>query len=108
VAYGSPLEKVLEILNKAAAEHSEVIPDPKPDSIFEGFGTSSIDFKLRFWVHSIDERLRIRTEVAVIIDRLFREEDIVIAFPQQDLHLRSIDSDLQDLFGKNSSKTKTD
>ena len=108
VAYGSPLEKVLEILNKAAAEHSEVIPDPKPNSIFEGFGTSSIDFKLRFWVHSIDERLRIRTEVAVIIDRLFREEDIVIAFPQQDLHLRSIDSDLQDLFGKSSSKTKTD
>jgi small-conductance mechanosensitive channel len=108
VAYGSPLEKVLEILNKAAAEHSEVIPYPKPDSIFEGFGTSSIDFKLRFWVNSIDERLRIRTEVAVIIDRLFREEDIVIAFPQQDLHLRSIDSDLQDLFRKNSSKTKTD
>jgi small-conductance mechanosensitive channel len=108
VAYGSPLEKVLEILNKAAVEHSEVIPYPKPDSIFEGFGTSSIDFKLRFWVNSIDERLRIRTEVAVIIDRLFREEDIVIAFPQQDLHLRSIDSDLQDLFRKNSSKTKTD
>ena len=108
VAYGSPLEKVLEILNEAAAEHSEVLTYPKPDPVFEGFGTSSIDFKLRFWVHSIDQRLRIRTEVAVIIDRLFREADIVIAFPQQDLHLRSIDSDLHKLFGAKVSKEKSD
>jgi len=108
VAYGSPLEKVLEILIKAATEHPEVLTYPKPDSIFEGFGTSSIDFKLRFWVSTIEERLRVRTEVAVIIDRLFREEDIVIAFPQQDLHLRSIDSDLQKLFGAKASKKKSD
>jgi len=106
VVYGSPLEKVLEILNKAAKEHPEVLSNPAPNSIFEGFGNSSIDFKLRFWVRTIDERLRIRTEVAVIIDRLFREEDIEIAFPQLDLHLRSIDSDLQTLWGKESPKTR--
>jgi small-conductance mechanosensitive channel len=95
VAYGSPLEKVLEILNRAAREHNDVLSYPEPTSIFEGFGNSSIDFKLRFWVHTVDDRMRVRTEVAVIIDRLFREEDITIPFPQQDLHLRSIDSNLQ-------------
>ena len=106
VIYGSPLEKVLEILNKAAKEHTEVLLNPAPNSIFEGFGNSSIDFKLRFWVRNIEERLRIRTEVALIIDRLFREEDIVIAFPQLDLHLRSIDSDVQTLWGEKSSKIR--
>jgi small-conductance mechanosensitive channel len=108
VAYGSPLEKVLGILNKAAKEHPEVLPEPQPNSIFEGFGNSSIDFQLRFWVSTVEERLRIRTEVAVIIDRLFREEDIVIAFPQLDLHLRSIDSDLQPLCGTKSPEIHTD
>jgi small-conductance mechanosensitive channel len=108
VAYGSPLEKVLEILNKAAKEHSEVLSNPAPNSIFEGFGNSSIDFKLRFWVRTIDERLRVRTEVAVIIDRLFREEGIEIAFPQLDLHLRSIDSDLQTLWSEKFLKTRGD
>ena len=108
VEYGSPLEKVLEILNRAAKDHPEVLPDPQPNSIFEGFGTSSIDFQLRFWVKSIDDRLRIRTDVAVIVDRLFREENVVIAFPQLDLHLRSIDSDLQSLCGTNSPTIDSD
>ncbi len=99
VAYGSPLEKVLGILNRAAKEHPDVLTYPEPSSIFEGFGNSSIDFTLRFWIHTIDDRVTVRTEVAVILDRLFREEGITIPFPQQDLHLRSIDSNVQTLFG---------
>jgi len=108
VAYGSPLEKVLEILNRAAREHTEVLSYPEPNSIFEGFGNSSIDFQLRFWVRSIDERLRIRTEVAVTIDRLFREEKIVIAFPQLDVHLHDTDKEQQAVWGENSLKTKSE
>ena len=99
VAYGSPLEKVLGILNKAAREHPEVLNFPEPNSIFVGFGSSSIDFILRFWVQKIDDRLQTRTEVAVIIDRLFREEGITIPFPQQDFHIRSMDPEVQKLFG---------
>jgi len=106
VAYGSPLEKVLEILNRAATEHPEVLSHPTPNSIFEGFGSSSIDFQLRFWVRSIEDRLTIRTEVAVIIDHLFREENIVIAFPQLDVHLHSTDRDLQALGDEKSQKNK--
>ena len=108
VAYGSSLEKVLDILNKAAKEHDDVISYPEPNTIFEGFGNSSIDFKLRFWVHTIDDRMKVRSEVAVIVDRLFREEGVTIPFPQQDLHLRSVDSNLQTLFGKKSPRTNAD
>ncbi|MDX2480489.1 MAG: mechanosensitive ion channel [Desulfuromusa sp.] len=102
VAYGSPLEKVMNILERAAQEHEEVLSYPDLSIIFDGFGASSIDFNLRFWVKSIDDRVRIRTDVAIIIDRLFREEGISIPFPQQDLHLRSIEPNLQTLFGKKS------
>lgn len=108
VAYGSPLEKVLEILNRAACEHPDVFSYPEPNSVFEAFGNSSIDFKLRFWIQSIDDRMRIRSEVAVIIDRLFREEGIQIPFPQQDLHLRSIDGNLKPFFRTNDSRGQTD
>ncbi len=106
VAYGSPLEKVLGVLNKAAKEHPDVLTYPEVNTIFECFGNSSIDFKLRFWVHSIDDRMKIRSEVAVIVDRMFRDEGIVIPFPQQDLHLRSIDSNLQAQFGVQSPQAQ--
>ncbi len=108
VAYGSPLEKVLGILNKAAKEHPDVLTYPEPNTIFECFGNSSIDFTLRFWVHSIDDRMKIRSEVAVIVDRLFREEDITIPFPQQDLHLRSIERGLQSMFEAQPPQAKSE
>jgi small-conductance mechanosensitive channel len=99
VAYGSPLEKVLEILTRAAKENPDVLSYPPPNSIFTGFGNSSIDFELRVWIQTIDDRLKVYSELGVQIDRLFREEGIEIPFPQRDLHLRSIDSNLQTLFG---------
>jgi len=108
VSYGSSLEQVLGILNRAAREHPDVLEHPGPDTVFEGFGNSSIDFKLRFWVQSIDDRMRIRTGVAMIIDRLFREVGITIPFPQQDLHLKSINSKLQPLFGAEALQTRTE
>ena len=108
VAYGSPLEKVLGVLNRAAREHPDVLTYPEVTTIFESFGNSSIDFTLRFWVHTIDDRMKVRSEVAVIVDRLFREENITIPFPQQDLHLRSIDKDLQPMFGGQPPQAKSE
>ncbi|MEN8686050.1 MAG: mechanosensitive ion channel domain-containing protein [Desulfuromonadales bacterium] len=108
VAYGSPLDKVLEILARAAKENPDVLSYPAPSPIFIGFGNSSIDFELRVWITTIDDRLKIRSELGVIIDRLFREEGIEIPFPQRDLHLRSIDSNLQSLFGAKPERTETD
>ena len=34
-------------------------------------------------------QMRIETDVRLNIDRLFREHEIVIAFPQRDLHIQT-------------------
>jgi len=108
VAYGSPLEKVLEILARAAKENPDVLSYPEPSPIFTGFGNSSIDFELRVWIQTIDNRLKVYSELGVQIDRLFREEGIEIPFPQQDLHLKSIDGKLQPLFGAKPPQAQTE
>ncbi len=108
VAYGSPLEKVLEILTRAAQENPDVLSYPPANPIFTGFGDSSINFELRVWIHTIDDRLKVFSQLGVQIDRLFREEGIEIPFPQRDLHLRSIDSNLQTLFAAKSQRTQAD
>ena len=97
VAYGTPLEDVLEVLLKVAREHSEVLDDPAPSAIFIGFGDSSINFELRAWIAKVDDRLRIRSELGLAIDKGFRAVGIVIPFPQRDLHLQSIAPNLQGL-----------
>ena len=90
VAYGSDLEKVLEILTDVSAKHPLVLKKPKPSPLFVQFGDSSLDFELRVWISNVDNRPDIKNELLLVIDRRFREEGIEIPFPQQDLHLRSV------------------
>lgn len=89
VAYGSPVEQVSKLLRQAVDEQSEVLRTPAPVVVFEDFGDSALIFDAFFWLHASGEReLRVtRGDIRLRIDRLFAEHDIVIAFPQRDLHI---------------------
>lgn len=91
VAYGSDLQAVLRLLARAAAECDGVLQKPKPMVWFNDFADSALVFQVHFWIHAktvTDIRL-IETAVRLNIDTFFKESDVVIAFPQQDLHLQS-------------------
>jgi len=90
VAYGSDLETVFRLLQEAAAEHPNVLEEPAPLVLFVGFGDSSLDFELRVWIGSMDQRLPTRSELHADIDRRFRENGVTIPFPQRDLYLKSM------------------
>jgi small-conductance mechanosensitive channel len=91
VAYGSDVPLVMETLIACAQDHEMVNTFPPPQVLFLSFGESSLDFELRVWVKDADHRLKVQSELHQEIDRRFREAKIEIAFPQQDLHLRSVD-----------------
>jgi small-conductance mechanosensitive channel len=94
VKYGTDMQKVIKLLEGIAAENELVVEDPEPSAVFTGFGDSSIDFQLRAWIADVDNRLKVRSELGVAIDKAFRENSIEIPFPQQDLHLRSVEPGL--------------
>lgn len=89
VTYGSDIEAVRDTLMEIADHNSYVFKYPKPSVLFTDFGDNSLSFKLRVWT-DVDNCLIAETEIRFEIDRLFREKSIEIAFPQRDLHLRSI------------------
>jgi small-conductance mechanosensitive channel len=91
VAYGSDVPLVMETLAACPKDHEMVAAFPPPQVLFLGFGESSLDFELRIWVKDADHRLKVTSDLHQEIDRRFREEKIEIAFPQRDLHLRSVD-----------------
>ncbi|MFT5520785.1 MAG: small-conductance mechanosensitive channel [Enterobacterales bacterium] len=89
VAYGSPVKEVAALIQQAAEEQTEVLKDPKPLVTFEDFGDNSLVFEVTYWINSIVEGgLRVtRSNIRFRLDELFNEHNIVIAFPQRDVHL---------------------
>jgi small-conductance mechanosensitive channel len=88
VIYGSPVDKVKELLLKATKEDERVYKEPEPFVLFADFGDNALIFDIYFWIgiKRIIERKYIESCVRFRVDDLFREAGIVIAFPQRDIH----------------------
>ncbi|MGJ8656500.1 MAG: mechanosensitive ion channel domain-containing protein [Akkermansiaceae bacterium] len=92
IAYGSDTVRAKEILLECAENNNRILQTPKPDVIFSAFGASSLDFILRAFISSVDDLAPGQSELHYAIDNAYREAGIEIAFPQQDIHIRSIDA----------------
>jgi MscS family membrane protein len=90
VAYGSDVDRVCAILEKAALDHEEVVKNPAPRVRMRGFGTSSLDFEVLGWIDHPELRGRILHEMLLSIYKAFAAEGIEIPFPQTDVHVRSM------------------
>ncbi len=88
VAYGSDVDKALEIMLDIAEKHPHVLDDPKPVVAFESFGESSLDLTLRCYQSGLDWRLPALNEINKEINRRFAEAGIEIPFAQRDVHFR--------------------
>ncbi len=89
IAYGSDTAKARSILEKLLKDHPNIMDDPGPSVFFMGFGASTLDFEARGFVPSADFLMGTKSELHYQIDDAFREAGIEIAFPQQDIHVRS-------------------
>ena len=101
IAYGSDTEKAVRVLYLVAREHPLVLEDPSPQVMFGEFGDSSLNFELRVYCPSVDVRYQLRHELHMAIDKALREAGIVIAFPQRDIHVRTISDELPIVKEKN-------
>ncbi|NQU52681.1 MAG: mechanosensitive ion channel [Bacteroidetes bacterium] len=94
VAYGSDVDLVLEILQKSALEHPEIRDRSSINARFLNFGNSSLDFELLFFSKNIFRIENVKSEIRIIINRNFIENNITIPFPQIDLHLKSNNTEI--------------
>ncbi len=89
VAYGSPVRRVAELIEQATNEHPDVDSETPPVVIFEDFGDNALIFDVFFWtsLRPGGDLRKLRSDIRFRLDELFAENDIVIAFPQRDVHL---------------------
>lgn len=91
VAYGSDTDKALAIMLDAGQKHPEVLEDPQPVVVFEGFGESSLNLSLRCYLSGLDARLQTMNDLHREINRRFTAAGIKIPFVQRDVHLKAGD-----------------
>ena len=89
VSYSSDVQLVKTSLLQSARKCSEVLTSPPPQVLFLGFGDSAINFELLVWIAQPQKQPLIKSELYFAIEASFKNYQIEIPYPQQDLHLRS-------------------
>jgi potassium efflux system protein len=89
VDYGSDVEKVREVLLRVAQMHPAVLREPPPQVLLTEFGASAISFELQVFGLYAYGRPVLLDELHRAVLREFSKENIVMAFPQLDVHLHA-------------------
>jgi small-conductance mechanosensitive channel len=88
VAYGTPPEKVLELLRGVAAAHPHVLVKPAPEALFLEFADSALKFELRAWTDHFDRWLTIKSDLNVAVYAALQDAGMEIPVPQREVRLR--------------------
>jgi potassium efflux system protein len=92
VAYGSDVEKAKQILLDICQSHPCVLSDPPTTVTFQEFGDSTLNLVLRTFLPTLENRLAVIDSLHMQINNAFKQNQIEIAFPQRDLHIRTVDT----------------
>lgn len=91
ISYDADPHEALEILEKCIEEHPNALTSPHPNVFFKDFGDSTLLFHVLFFIRNVKDGQRIATEMRLRIWDAFKQANINIAYPQQDLHIRSVE-----------------
>lgn len=94
IAYGSDTDRALQIMTDVVESHPEVMKEPRATIFFTGFGDSSLNFDVRVFASALFKRMPLLHDLHMSLNKALAEGGIEIPFPQRDLHLRSVDPNI--------------
>jgi small-conductance mechanosensitive channel len=93
ISYDSDVRLAMALCIEAAESVERVVSQPKPRCMMSGFGDSSVDLDLRFWIRDpANGTKNVASDVLLGVWDRFHENGIQIPFPQRDLHLKTADT----------------
>ncbi len=93
VAYAHPPERVKEVLLSAVADTSGVSAKPSPTVFLLDFGSSSIQYDVRFWIKDFARKPHISDAVRSRIWYCLQRAEMGIPFPIRDVYLHTVTPD---------------
>ncbi|MBU2510164.1 mechanosensitive ion channel [bacterium] len=90
VSYRSDPHQVIKLVVSSVTDIARILKDPVPVCLLTGFGDSSIDFELRFWIKDPQNGVsNVIGDVLLAIWDTLKQNNIEIPFPQRDLHFKT-------------------
>ncbi|MFC1483488.1 mechanosensitive ion channel family protein [Candidatus Neomarinimicrobiota bacterium] len=87
VSYKSDIHQAISLVLEAAGESDRVLKYPEPICLLSGFGDSSVNLDLRFWIEDPKSGVgNVKSDILVKVWDKFHEHGIEIPFPQRDVH----------------------
>lgn len=95
VSYDTDINRIPEIIESAVSALPFVLQSPDgPDCELSGFGESSVDFVVEYWVNGIDDgKNKYQSPVLFAIWNALKAEGIEMPFPQRVVHLKTLGKD---------------
>lgn len=87
VNYGADPKKVIELLERTARAHPDVLPDPAPRALFTSYGDSSINFELRVWPRQFGQAAQVKSDLAAAVYDAVNTAGMSFPFPQREVRL---------------------
>jgi potassium efflux system protein len=81
VAHGADIARVQQLLLDAVRGNADIQSAPAPSVYFTGLGDNSLDFEIRAYVDSLDERLRVQHALYVAVLLALRDNGIELPQP---------------------------
>jgi hypothetical protein len=88
------LTRLLDNVVQTRKEIPRVLKNPAPRCLLIGFGDSSIDLQIRFWINDANDGVaNVRSQVLLEIWKAFRDNGIAIPFPQREITIKHSSSE---------------
>ena len=90
IHYKSDVRAAMRLCVEAAHEVARVLDDPAPSCALRGFGDSSVDLEVSFWISDPEGGIiNVTSDVLLGIWDKFHEHGVEIPYPQRDLYLKT-------------------
>ncbi|MDR3641637.1 MAG: mechanosensitive ion channel [Humidesulfovibrio sp.] len=88
VAYSAEPRTAMRLMVEAALTVPRVLKDPTPRAMITGFGDSSINLSVGFWIEDPEKGIaNVRGEVLLALWDAFKQGGVEIPFPQREVRL---------------------
>ncbi|WP_209061043.1 mechanosensitive ion channel domain-containing protein [Endozoicomonas sp. G2_2] len=99
LALDTDTELAEKLIMDVIRDEPVALDNPAPTVFFVGYDDSALIYEARIFYHDLYNLLPLQHAIYKRMHAAFRANDVVVSFPQQDLHLRSIDESFGEVLG---------